>query len=44
VKCNDVGVRTIDARADATLDEFLASATDEEERRLAYWDLGGCRI
>jgi Transferase family len=38
VKCNDAGVRMIDARADATLDEFLASATDEEERRLAYWE------
>lgn len=38
VKCNDAGVRIIDAQVDATLDEFLASATDEEERQLVYWE------
>ncbi|KAJ4793500.1 HXXXD-type acyl-transferase family protein [Rhynchospora pubera] len=38
VKCNDAGVRMVDARADTTLDEFLATATDEEERQLAYWE------
>ncbi|KAJ3673301.1 hypothetical protein LUZ60_006675 [Juncus effusus] len=38
VNCNDAGVRTIDARADVTLDEWLMSATGEEERQLAYWE------
>lgn len=36
VKCNDAGVRMVDARVDVTLDEFLASASDDEEKQLAY--------
>ncbi|XP_072990338.1 hydroxycinnamoyltransferase [Typha latifolia] len=38
VKCNDAGVRMLEARADATLDEWLRSASDEEELELAYWE------
>nr|QSQ68615.1 hypothetical protein PY_026914 [Puya raimondii] len=38
VKCNDAGVRTVDARADATLEEWLRTASDEEEMELAYWE------
>ncbi|XP_040378125.1 protein ECERIFERUM 26-like [Oryza brachyantha] len=38
VKCNDAGVRTVDARAAATLDEWLATASGEEEMDLAYFE------
>ncbi|OAY75591.1 Protein ECERIFERUM 26 [Ananas comosus] len=38
VKCNDAGVRMVDARADATLEEWLRTASDEEEMELAYWE------
>ncbi|XP_020590847.1 protein ECERIFERUM 26-like [Phalaenopsis equestris] len=38
VKCNDAGVRVVDARADATLDEWIATATAAEERELVHWE------
>ncbi|KAK8924191.1 hypothetical protein KSP39_PZI019649 [Platanthera zijinensis] len=38
VKCNDAGVRVVDARADATVDEWIATATAAEERELVYWE------
>ncbi|PKA49377.1 Shikimate O-hydroxycinnamoyltransferase [Apostasia shenzhenica] len=38
VKCNDAGVRVVDARAAATLEEWIATATAAEERELAYWE------
>jgi len=38
VKCNDAGVRTIKATVDATLHEWLKSASDSEEKLLASWD------
>ncbi|KAF0914650.1 hypothetical protein E2562_031115 [Oryza meyeriana var. granulata] len=38
VKCNDAGVRMVDARAAATLDEWLATASGEEEMDLAYFE------
>uniref|UniRef100_A0A0E0GTJ9 Uncharacterized protein n=1 Tax=Oryza nivara TaxID=4536 RepID=A0A0E0GTJ9_ORYNI len=38
VKCNDAGVRTVDATAAATLDEWLATASGEEEMDLAYFE------
>ena len=38
VKCNDVGVRTVDARASVTLDEWLATATADDEMDLAYFE------
>ncbi|KAL5218172.1 hypothetical protein ABZP36_018856 [Zizania latifolia] len=41
VKCNDAGVRMIDARAVATLDEWLATASSEEEMDLAYFETMG---
>ncbi|WOL03135.1 hypothetical protein Cni_G11855 [Canna indica] len=36
VKCNDAGLRVVEARAPVTLDQWLASATDEEEMELTY--------
>ncbi|KAG8062559.1 hypothetical protein GUJ93_ZPchr0003g16454 [Zizania palustris] len=41
VKCNDAGVRMIDAKAAATLDEWLATASSEEEMDLAYFETMG---
>lgn len=38
VKCNDAGVRLLDARASVTLEEWLGSATAEEEMELACWE------
>jgi heat shock transcription factor len=38
VKCNDAGVRMVDARAAATLDEWLATATGDEEMDLLYYE------
>ncbi|KAG0451039.1 hypothetical protein HPP92_026606 [Vanilla planifolia] len=38
VRCNDAGVRLLDARADATLEEWIGTATAAEERELAYWE------
>lgn len=39
VKCNDAGVRLLDARVKGvTLDEWLETATAEEEMELAYWE------
>ncbi|KAM3278018.1 hypothetical protein ACQJBY_045725 [Aegilops geniculata] len=38
VKCNDAGVRTVDARASLTLDEWLATATADDEMDLAYFE------
>ncbi|EHA8590810.1 protein ECERIFERUM 26-like [Cocos nucifera] len=38
VKCNDAGVRLLDARASVTLEEWLGSASAEEEMELAYWE------
>ncbi|KAG6513006.1 protein ECERIFERUM 26-like [Zingiber officinale] len=36
VKCTDAGLRFVEARAHTTLDEWLATATDEEEMELAH--------
>lgn len=41
VKCNDAGVRTVDARAAVTLDEWLATASADEEMDLAYFEQMG---
>ncbi|EER90887.1 protein ECERIFERUM 26-like [Sorghum bicolor] len=38
VKCNDAGVRMVDARAGVTLDEWLATATGDEEMDLLYYE------
>ncbi|CAL4935892.1 unnamed protein product [Urochloa decumbens] len=38
VKCNDAGVRMVDARAAATLDEWLATATGDEEMDLLHYE------
>ncbi|XP_047151421.1 hydroxycinnamoyltransferase-like, partial [Vigna umbellata] len=38
VKCNDAGVRTIKATVDATLHEWLKSASYSEEKLLVAWD------
>lgn len=38
VKCNDAGVRMVDARAAVTLDEWLATATGDEEMDLLYYE------
>lgn len=38
VRCNDAGVRLLDARASVTLEEWLGSASAEEELELAYWE------
>uniref|UniRef100_A0A0D9VYW1 Uncharacterized protein n=1 Tax=Leersia perrieri TaxID=77586 RepID=A0A0D9VYW1_9ORYZ len=38
VKCNDAGVRMVDAKAAATLDEWLATASGDEEMDLAYFE------
>ncbi|TKY61393.1 Shikimate O-hydroxycinnamoyltransferase [Spatholobus suberectus] len=38
VKCNDAGVRVIKATVDATLDEWLESASGSEEKLLIAWD------
>ncbi|KAI0493028.1 hypothetical protein KFK09_027304 [Dendrobium nobile] len=38
VKCNDAGVRVVDARTDATMDEWIATATAAEERELVHWE------
>ncbi|XP_062212386.1 protein ECERIFERUM 26-like [Phragmites australis] len=38
VKCNDAGVRMVDARVAATLDEWLATATGDEEMDLLYYE------
>lgn len=38
VKCNDAGVRTVDARASVTLDDWLATASADDEMDLAYFE------
>ncbi|KAL2345784.1 hypothetical protein Fmac_007069 [Flemingia macrophylla] len=38
VKCNDAGVRVIKATVDATLNEWLRSASASEEKLLTAWD------
>ncbi|KAL6636912.1 hypothetical protein ACP70R_024484 [Stipagrostis hirtigluma subsp. patula] len=38
VKCNDAGVRMVDARGAATLDEWLATASGDEEMDLVYYE------
>ena len=38
VKCNDAGLCMVDARAAATLDEWLATATGDEEMDLLYYE------
>ncbi|XP_026385051.1 protein ECERIFERUM 26-like [Papaver somniferum] len=38
IKCNDDGVRTIEARANCSLEEWLMSVTREKELELIYWD------
>jgi len=38
VKCNDAGVRTTKATVDATLHEWLKSASHSEEKLLFTWD------
>lgn len=38
VKCNDAGVRVIKASVDATLDQWLKSASGSEENLLVAWD------
>lgn len=38
VRCNDAGVRTIKATVDATLHEWLQSASHSEEKLLVAWD------
>ncbi|TVU45074.1 hypothetical protein EJB05_04545, partial [Eragrostis curvula] len=38
VKCNDAGVRMVDARAAASLEEWLATATGDEEMDLVYYE------
>ncbi|CAN6303578.1 unnamed protein product [Urochloa humidicola] len=38
VKCNDAGVRMVDARAAVTLDEWLATATGDEEMDLLHYE------
>ncbi|XP_012845652.1 PREDICTED: protein ECERIFERUM 1-like [Erythranthe guttata] len=38
VKCNDAGVRVLQARVDATVDEWLRSADVDEERDLTVWE------
>uniref|UniRef100_A0ACD5WA87 Uncharacterized protein n=1 Tax=Avena sativa TaxID=4498 RepID=A0ACD5WA87_AVESA len=41
VKCNDAGVRMVDARAAVTLDEWLATASADDEMDLAYFEQMG---
>ncbi|CAL4919016.1 unnamed protein product [Urochloa decumbens] len=38
VKCNDAGVRMVDARAAVTLDEWLATATGDDEMDLLHYE------
>ncbi|KAJ0974085.1 hypothetical protein J5N97_016050 [Dioscorea zingiberensis] len=38
VRCNDAGVRVVDAKAEVTLDRWLETATAEEEMDLAHWE------
>ncbi|KAI3913004.1 hypothetical protein MKW92_040024 [Papaver armeniacum] len=38
IKCNDAGVRTIEARANCSLKEWLMSVTREKELELIFWD------
>ncbi|KAF8388109.1 hypothetical protein HHK36_026775 [Tetracentron sinense] len=38
VKCNDAGVRVLNAKVSTTLDEWLRSADGSEERDLTVWD------
>ncbi|KAK1288479.1 hypothetical protein QJS10_CPB19g00882 [Acorus calamus] len=39
VKCNDAGVRLMDATVDATVDEWLETVGgDEEVERMTYWE------
>lgn len=38
VKCNDAGVRMVDARAAVALDEWLATAAGDEEMDLVYYE------
>lgn len=38
VKCNDAGVRVVDAKAGVTLERWLETATAEEEMDLAHWE------
>ncbi|KAI3986329.1 hypothetical protein MKX01_002174 [Papaver californicum] len=38
VKCNDAGVRTLEARAKCSLKEWLMSVTREKELELLFWD------
>lgn len=41
IKCNDAGVRTLRAKVGFSLDEWLRSATADDERYLTVWeDLG----
>ncbi|KAK3149371.1 hypothetical protein QOZ80_3AG0216510 [Eleusine coracana subsp. coracana] len=38
VKCNDAGVRMVDARAAVSMDEWLATAAGDEEMDLVYYE------
>jgi hypothetical protein len=38
VKCNDAGVRMVDARAAVSLDDWLHTATSDEEMDLVYYE------
>ncbi|XP_010525926.1 PREDICTED: protein ECERIFERUM 26-like [Tarenaya hassleriana] len=38
VRCNDAGVRMIEARASGTVEEWLGNVDTEEELRLVHWE------
>ncbi|KAK4420058.1 protein ECERIFERUM 2 [Sesamum alatum] len=38
IKCNDVGVRMVEARVEGTIDEWLKNVDREKELKLVYWE------
>lgn len=38
VKCNDAGVRMVEARAGGSVEEWLRDVDREKERRLVHWE------
>ncbi|KAF9617011.1 hypothetical protein IFM89_033081 [Coptis chinensis] len=38
IKCNDAGVRTVEARAKGSVEEWLETADREQELKLVYWE------
>ncbi|XP_044472452.1 protein ECERIFERUM 26 [Mangifera indica] len=38
IKCNDAGVRMVEARARGSVDDWLRNVNREKERKLVYWE------